>query len=160
MPLKRDFRNIFRLLIVLVMVAAFLYQMWELFGQFLSGLTTVAISIEEREEFELPSFAFCDTRAFTKSVSFEETLTNYNASTFDMDQGIELHGIMKTDGKKINYLAVNHTTQVVPTFFNGYCKLYEFQQSHAVNTYIGMNFFREIQIWTKFPYSISRICSP
>ena len=82
---KMNLQNILRLMIVLVMVAAFLYQMWELFGQFLSGLTTVAISFEEKEEFELPSFAFCDSRAFTKSVSIEETLTRYNDTTFDLE---------------------------------------------------------------------------
>ena len=150
MTLRKDFRNTFRLIIVLVMVVAFLYQMWELFGQFLSGLTTVAISIEEKEEYELPSFAFCDTRAFTKSVSMEETFTNYNGTTFDMDKNIEFHGVMKTDGKKINYLGINHTTQLVPTFFNGYCKLYEFQQRHAVNTYIGKKIVRYSNFY-KFP---------
>ena len=66
---KTNLKNIIRFIIVLVMVAAFLYQMWELFGQFLSGLTTVATSFEEKEEFDLPSFAFCDSRAFTRSVS-------------------------------------------------------------------------------------------
>ena len=139
MPLKKDFRNTFRLIIVLVMVAAFLYQMWELFGQFLSGLTTVAISMKEKEEYELPSFAFCDTRAFTRSVGMDEIFTNYNDTTFDMDEKVEFLGIHKTDGMKFNNFKINHTTEVVPTFFNGYCKLYEFQQSHQVNTYIGNN---------------------
>ena len=131
--------NILRCFIVSVMVAAFLYQMWELFGQFLSGLTTVAISFEEKEEFELPSFAFCDSRAFQKSVSIEETLAHYNDTTFDLDGDVVLNGMMKTVGGKTNYFDINHTTSVVPTMFNGYCKLYEFQQSYPVKTYIGVN---------------------
>ena len=121
------------------MVAAFLYQMWELFGQFLGGLTTVAISFEEKEEFELPSFAFCDSRAFTKIVSIEETLAHYNDTTFDFDQEILFNGMMKNAGGKTDYFEINHTTQVVPTMFNGYCKLYEFDQRHPVKTYIGVN---------------------
>ena len=135
---KVYFRNILRLMIVLVMVAAFLYQMWELFGQFLSGLTTVAITFEEKEEFELPSFAFCDSRAFIRSVSLEETLANYSSTTFDLDQEVELNGMVKTVGSEEKYFEVNHTTEIVPTIYNGNCKLYEFQQSHPVKTYIGM----------------------
>ena len=138
---KMNLQNIIRFIIVLVMVAAFLYQMWEVFGQFLSGLTTVATSFEEKEEFDLPSFAFCDSRAFTRSVTLEETFANYNETTFDLDQKIEFLGIHIIDGlsQKVNYFEINHTTQVVPTFFNGYCKIYEFQQSLPYNTYIGIN---------------------
>ena len=139
---KMNLHSILHLTIVLAMVAAFLFQMWELFGQFLSGLTTVAISFEEKEEFELPSFAFCDSRAFTKSVSIEETLDHYNDTTFDLDQEIVFNGMMRHDeavGGKTDYFEINHTTQVVPTMFNGYCKLYEFEQSHPVKTYIGVN---------------------
>ena len=90
------------------MVAAFLFQMWELFGQFLIGLTTVAISFEKKEEFELPSFAFCDSRAFTKSVSIEETLDHYNDITFDLDPEIVFNGMMRHDeavGGKTDYFS-------------------------------------------------------
>lgn len=134
-----NLHDIVRFSIVIVMVVAFLCQMWDLFGHFLSELTTVAISFEENETFELPSFAFCDSRAFKKSVSIEKTYANYNDAAFDLEHEIVFKGMMKTVGRNTEYSDINHTVEVVPTMFNGYCKLYEFHQDHPVMTYIGKN---------------------
>ena len=153
------FHSVLSCSLVLVMVAAFLYQMWELFGQFLSGLTTVAISFEEKEEFELPSFAFCDSRAFTKSVSIEETLTRYNDTTFDLEEDISFNGMMKNVRGKAHYSYVNHTRQIVPTMFNGYCKLYEFQQSYPVETYLGLKIVGNVKHCHQFLLLTFRVCS-
>ena len=112
----------------------------------------MAITFEEREEFELPSFAFCDSRAFKRSVSIEETLANYNSTTFDLDQEVKFNGMVKTVGSKEYYFKVDHNTQIVPTMFNGNCKLYEFKQSHPVKTYIGM------QIVCPFLYIVIHNC--
>ena len=111
--------------------------MWEVFGQFLSGLTTVAISFEERHALEFPSFAFCDSRAYKTRVNLEDTIVQYSEKTFNLDQEVVFNGIMKSTEDKTIYLSINHTTHVVPTVFNGNCKLYEFQQSYPVNNYIG-----------------------
>ena len=158
---RYDLQSIIKFVIVLVMVAAFLYQMWELFGQFLSGLTTVAITFEEREDFELPSFAFCDSRAFTRSVGIEETLASYNSTTFDVDQEVKFNGKWKTVGGEEYYFKVDHTTQIVPTMFNGNCKLYEFNQSHPVKTYIGISIVDifHFSVIHNFPLLLFRICS-
>ena len=89
---------ILRCIIVSVMFCGFLLQMWDLFEKYLSGLTTVAVSFKEREVLEFPSFAFCDSRAFKTDVNFEDTLLQYNATTFQLNQEVELNGIMITSG--------------------------------------------------------------
>ena len=65
-----------------IMVGLFLVQMWELFVQFHSGMKAIAISFEQRNEIEFPSFAICDSNGFRKPTYTIIDAAQYNASTF------------------------------------------------------------------------------
>ena len=123
--------KLLRYIIVLVMVVGFLTQMWELFGQFLSGLKTVAVSFEERKKMEFPSFAFCDSRAFRSRMSITANAAQYNATTFNLEEEVKLEYIAVDDWEN------TFTSQLVPTIMNGYCLLYEFNKDYPINTFIG-----------------------
>ena len=82
--------KLLRFVIVLIMVFGFLAQMWELFGQFLSGLKTVAVSFEERPSMEFPSLAFCDSRAVKRRISTTVNAAQYNATTFNLEENVKL----------------------------------------------------------------------
>ena len=124
-----EVRSILKGLVGVIMIFCFFYQMWDLFGEFLSGLKTVAVSFEEKLSMEFPSFAFCDSAAFTKKIGITANATLYNSSTFN----IEVHASLRYT----NDLEDTYTIQSVPTTFNGYCKLYEFIGEHKVSTVIG-----------------------
>ena len=130
--------SILRCIIVSVMFCGFLLQMWDLFEKYLSGLTTVAVSFKEREVLEFPSFAFCDSRAFKTDVNLDDTLLQYNATTFQLDQEVQFSGVSGVTGAgNISFSEINHTIHVVPSTFNGYCKLFEFHQSYPAKSYLG-----------------------
>ena len=109
-----------------IMVGLFLVQMWELFVQFHSGMKAIAISFDERDEIEFPSFAFCDSKAFTKRIGMTPNATLYNASTFNLE----------TENSLVYY--VNHSVESFPTISNGYCTLYTFHEKYDDSQYIGM----------------------
>ena len=73
-----------------VMFGGFLVQMWELFVQFRSGMKAIAITNEERDKLEFPSFALCHSRAFTRFTYTMVDVANYNSTTFNMEGQIRL----------------------------------------------------------------------
>ena len=108
------------------MIVCFLLQMWELFDQFISELKTVAVSFEEENEIEFPSFAFCDSTAFTEKIGITSNTTLYNATAFNVKKEISLgRGL-------IGDLTDTYTVESFPTMYNGYCTLYEFPGKHQV----------------------------
>ena len=127
--------KLLRFIIVLVMVVGFLAQMWELFGQFLSGLKTVAVSFEEKKTLEFPSFAFCDSRAVRSRMSTTANAAQYNATTFNLKDEITLHTFGDID--TIDKWGNDYVSKLVPTILNGYCMLYEFYRDYPVNTIAG-----------------------
>ena len=85
--------KVLRFFIVFIMVAGFLAQMWKLFGQFLSGMKTVAVSFEERKSMEFPTFAFCDSRAVKRRMATTVNEAQFNATTFNVEEEITLQTI-------------------------------------------------------------------
>ena len=130
------------------MVGGFLSQMWSLFHKFISGLTTVAISYEDRKAMELPSLAFCDSRGFSKSSAKIANATQYNATTFNLENEVTLTGVtmsevnVTADGTKTGYSELDnwqnsYSTLYVPTVYNGNCKLYEFHTDYPTKSWTG-----------------------
>ena len=128
--------KLLRFIIVLVMVVGFLAQMWELFGQFLSGLKTVAVSFEEKKTMEFPSFAFCDSRAFRSRVSNIANAAQYNATTFNLEEEVKLTTVGDMEIAADDW-ENTYTSQLVPTAFNGYCMLYEFYREYPISTFVS-----------------------
>ena len=128
--------KLLRFAVVLIMVLGFLAQMWQLFGQFLGGLKTVAVSFEERETMEFPSFAFCDSRALRKRVMITANAAQFNATTFNLEEAILLKTIASFN-TQIEVWEKTYTSELVPTMLNGYCMLYEFNREYPVNTFVG-----------------------
>ena len=119
----------------IVMVGGFLAQMWDLFGKFVGGLKTVAVSFEERATLEFPSFAFCDSRAFRNSTSAALHFGDaeyFNATTFDMNRDVTFGEFWSEEAK------INYTVQIIPTNLNGYCKLFDIHGSYPVNGYMAI----------------------
>ena len=124
-------RSILKAFLGVILFGGFIANVWNLFGQFLGGVKTVAISFEETDLVEFPSFAFCDSKAFTKRIGITSNVTLYNSSTFN----VEVSFMSMYDD-----LTGNYSTQYFPTMFNGYCKLFDFT---------GKQDFRSVQsnIW-------------
>ena len=118
-------------LVMVIMIVCFLLQMWELFDQFISELKTVAVSFEEENEIEFPSFAFCDSTAFTEKIGITSNTTLYNATAFNVKKEISLgRGL-------IGDLTDTYTVESFPTTFNGYCTLYEFHGKRQVDNLLS-----------------------
>ena len=100
--------------------------MWELFDQFLSELKTVAVSFKEENELEFPSFAFCDSTAFTEKLGITSNATLYNATTFILEEEISARALYPE-------MTYSYEVESFPTGFNGYCTLYEFHGKHQVS---------------------------
>ena len=118
--------EVLKVFLGLVMIGCFFAQMWELFGQFISELKTVAISFKEENMIEFPNFAFCDSKAFTKRIGMTPNATLYNASTFYLEADISL----------VSYR--NHSVESFPTNVNGFCTLYTFLGKYDDSRIIGM----------------------
>ena len=133
------FRSVLRVILLFLMVFCFMAQMWEQFDKFLKKQTTVAGSFEDRETQKFPTFAFCDSRAYNTKINFATTAARYNETTFDVESEIDLSHICESDFdcKK----ASNVTERMVPTTYNGYCKLYEFHEAYKTGTYAGQMVF-------------------
>ena len=125
-------QSILKGLLGVIMIGCFLCQMWDLFDQFLSELKTVAVSYEEKTELEFPSFAFCDSRGFTKKIGITSNATLYNSTTFNVEVVVHPEYPHNTTG--------TCTVQYLPTIFNGYCKLFEFHRKYRVGTLMGKSF--------------------
>ena len=74
---------------------------------------------------EFPSFAFCDSKAFSEKIGFTPNATLYNASTFNLEPEISL----------VYY--VNHSVESFPTIANGYCTLYQIHGNHDISIILG-----------------------
>ena len=122
-------------LVMVIMIVCFLLQMWELFDQFISELKTVAVSFKEENPIEFPSFAFCDSTAFTEKLGIISNATLYNATAFNVEEGISL-AIILENGTVVN-LTDTYTVESFPTTFNGYCTLYEFHGKRQVDNLLS-----------------------
>ena len=117
-----------------VMIAGFFVQMWDVFNLFHSGMKTVAISFEERDKIEFPSFAVCDSRAYNKTTPWTANGAKYNATTFNFEEEVSLLFFGNEDeADDWN----TYTKELLPTIFNGYCILYEFQRAYPVKAFAG-----------------------
>ena len=141
MPLKHKgnmelrFRTVLWVILIIVMVGCFVVQMEEQLEKFIKKQTTVAVSFEGRETQRFPTFAFCDHRGYRMDMRFAATAARYNSTTFDVESEVILHGICEKDyvcGKK-----PKHTVRLVPTTYNGYCKVYEFLEEYPMRIYGG-----------------------
>ena len=131
-------RGILRGLVGVIMIGGFLAQMWHIFEQFISELKTVAVSFEERRDLEFPSLAFCDSRAFKKKFVAKANATVYNVTTFNVDKEVSMSGLIDIRSDHTRALPTNtYTTELLPTPFNGFCKLYEFKQNLPPNTLLS-----------------------
>ena len=109
--------------------------MWEQFDKFLKGQKTVAVSFEHRETQKLPTFAFCDSRAYKTKIPFAATAVRFNESTYDVESEVLLRGICISDYNCAK--PTNVTMHIVPATYNGYCKLYKFHEEFKTGTYAG-----------------------
>ena len=125
-------KTILGFLVGAVMVVGFLTQIWEVFDQFHSGLKTIAVSYEERDTVEFPSFAVCDSRAFRKLTPWTADAEHYNGSTFDLEIQVSLYMPGQVKQHEVN-MAKSYSTELLPTVYNGYCLLYEFQRKFPIN---------------------------
>ena len=141
MPLKHKgnmelrFRTVLWVILIIVMVGCFVVQMEEQLEKFIKKQTTVAVSFEGRETQRFPTFAFCDHRGYRMDMRFAATAARYNSTTFDVESEVILHGICEKDyacGKKPKY-----NVRMVPTTYNGYCKVYEFLEEYQMRIYGG-----------------------
>ena len=117
--------EVFKFFVGVIMIGCFLAQMWELFEQFISELKTVAVSFKHEKTIEFPSFAFCDSKAFTEKIGFTPNVTLYNASTFNLEPEISL----------VHY--ANHSVESFPTNSNGYCTLYQIHGKYDISRILG-----------------------
>ena len=133
--MKLHFRSFVWVILVIAMVSCFIFQMWEQLDKFVKGQTTVAVSFEERKTQKFPTFAFCDHRGYRMDVRFVATTSRYNATTFDVESEVILHGLCDGDytcGRKPKY-----SVRMVPTTYNGHCKLFEFHEEYPMRVYAG-----------------------
>ena len=127
-------QRVLKCLLCVIMVGGFLAQMWNLFDQFLRGLKTVAISYEEKMEIEFPSFAICNSKAFTKPTGKIGNADRYNANTYDMENEIQFE--MGNYHSGLDDWQNSYATEHIPTIFNGYCMLFEFHRGYPNNTWL------------------------
>ena len=113
--------------------------MWEQFDKFLKKQTTVASSFEKVKAHKFPTFAFCDSRGFNTRISMAGTAARYTETTFDVEKEVDLHEICLSDYdcKYPSSRWSNISVHMVPTAYNGYCKLFEFHEPHNTGTYAG-----------------------
>ena len=125
-------RNILSFILGAIMFAGFLAQMWDLFNHFLSGMKTLAITYKEEDTIEFPSFAICDSRAFKAKTLYAANATQYNATTYNLEALVSFSNLYESEDWKISY-----TVELVPTIYNGYCMLYEFNGNYPPKANLG-----------------------
>ena len=112
--------------------------MWEQFDKFLKDQKTVASSFEERKAQKFPTFAFCDSRGYNTKIFVAGTAERYNETTFDVENEVDLQEICVSDTDCIHPSNWSDASDhMVPTGYNGYCKLYEFYKPYDTGTYAG-----------------------
>ena len=109
------------------MMGMLLSQMWDLFHQYLSELKTVAVSYKVENAVEFPSFAFCDSTAFTKRIGVIANATQYNDSALNVEVEVSVY---PPTGD-------NLTVQTFPTTDNGYCTNYDLYGEYPLNTFLS-----------------------
>ena len=129
-------QNILKCLVGVILIGCFLCQMRELFDQFISEMKTVAVSFEMENTLEFPSFAFCDSTAFTEKIGITSNATLYNASTFNFEEEISFHLTSLRNGLTDN-LTDSYEVESFPIGYNGYCTLYKFHGKHQVSGYLS-----------------------
>ena len=147
------------------MVGGFLAQMWDLFIQFRSGLKTIAVYFDERDAVEFPSFAICDSRAYRKLSFWTANGERYNAATLSLEGQVSLF-VQSNDAYYSNDLTEdwnNYTTELLPTIYNGYCMLYEFQRNYPVNAmackfHMIWTIFYSLKIFMRSYFSVCDAC--
>ena len=124
--------------------------MWEQFDKFLKDQKTVASSFEERKAQKFPTFAFCDSRGYNTKISLAGTAARYNETTFDIEHEVDLHEMCVSDTDCSNPSNWSDASDhMVPTAYNGYCKLYEFYEPYDTGTYAGkILFFQSTKLST------------
>ena len=134
--MELSFRLILRVIVICLMFCSFIFQMWEQFDKFLKRQKTVAVSFEEKNEQKFPTFAFCDSRGYNKEFGYFATPGTsdvYNETAFDVEREVVFMGVW-TD---LSYTTPNISQHMVPTMYNGYCKLYEFHEHYTTGAYAG-----------------------
>ena len=112
--------------------------MWEQFDKFLKDQKTVASSFEERKAQKFPTFAFCDSRGYNTKIFVAGTAERYNETTFDVENEVDLYEMCVSDTDCTNPSNWSDASgHMVPTGYNGYCKLYEFYKPYDTGTYAG-----------------------
>ena len=112
--------------------------MWEQFDKFLKDQKTVASSFEERKAQKFPTFAFCDSRGYNTKIFVAGTAERYNETTFDVENEVDLYEMCVSDTDCTNPSNWSDASDhMVPTGYNGYCKLYEFYKPYDTGTYAG-----------------------
>ena len=122
------------------MVGGFLAQMWDLFIQFHNGLKTIAVSFEEKAALEFPSIAICDSRAFTELSTWTANAGKYNSTTLSLEGQVSLKifisNAFSSKNDKVKDLNT-YTSELLPTVYNGYCMLYEFERLYPTQAVAG-----------------------
>ena len=129
-------QTILKCLVGVILIGCFLCQMRELFDQFISEMKTVAVSFEKENALEFPSFAFCDSTAFTEKIGITSNATLYNASTFNFEEEISFS--MFLGNGLTDEMMDSYNVESFPTIHNGYCTLYEFHGKHQVSGILGI----------------------
>ena len=125
-----DVRGSLKGFLWIIMICLFFWQMWELFGQYISNMKTVAVSFKEEGKVEFPNFAFCDSTAFTERIGIIANETVYNATAFNVE--VEASIFMNT-----RFSTENITSHSFPTTDNGYCTLIELHGKFQANAAIS-----------------------
>ena len=86
--MKSCSRLILQVILFGLLIFCFLLQMWKQFNKFLKRQTTVAVSFEQRKTQKLPTFAFCDSRAYKTEIPIATTAAGYNESTYDIESEV------------------------------------------------------------------------
>ena len=124
-----DVRGSLKGLLGIIMICLFIWQMWELFDQYISEMKTVAVSFREEREMEFPSFAFCDSTAFKKRIGVVANVTLYNLTAIN----VEVEASMWLTSR---FVTENIKNLSFPTIDNGYCTLFELHGKFQVNAVI------------------------
>ena len=74
-------------------------------------------------------------RAYRMDMQFAATAARYNATTFDVESEIIFAGICVSD--YVCGIKPKYTERMVPTTYNGYCKVYQFDEELALRIYAG-----------------------
>ena len=122
------------------MVGGFLAQMWDLFIQFHNGLKTIAVSFEEKAALEFPSIAICDSRAYTELSTWTANARRYNSTTYSLEEQVSLKIIISHVLSSKNNMVEDLNTyrsELLPTVYNGYCMLYEFERLYPTQAVAG-----------------------